>query len=107
MLNEFRVLVSQGKIIVNPTCQMLIHNLETAVWTDKRDKLDKDIFSHHFDHLMALVYLTRVLDMNTNPIPRDFMIDNIRVIEVNFDRNPAKNNAGMALQKAFSGGRRR
>jgi hypothetical protein len=86
MLNEFRFLVSQGKIVVAPTCQMLIHDLETAVWTEKRDKLDQDVFSHHFDHLMALVYLTRVLDMNTNPIPRDFMIDNVRVIEVDFDK---------------------
>jgi hypothetical protein len=105
MLNEFRVLVSQGKIVVAPICQMLIHDLETAVWTERRDKLDQDIFSHHFDHLMALVYLTRVLDVGTNPIPRDFMIDNVRVIEVNFDRKPTYNKEGGALQAAF--GRRR
>lgn len=105
MLNEFRVMVAQGKIVVDPKCQMMIHDLETAVWTDDRKKLDQDVFSHHFDHLMALVYLTRVLDVNTNPIPRDFMIDNVRVIEVTFDRNPVQGESANSLQKAF--GRRR
>ncbi len=106
MLNEFRFMVSQGKIIVSPTCQMLIHDLETAIWTEKRDKLDQDIFSHHFDHLMALVYLTRILDMNTNPIPKDFMIDNVRIIDLNFDKpTGATNKSGSSLAAAF--GRRR
>lgn len=102
MLNEFRVLVAQGKVVVNPSCQMTIHCLETAVWTDRRDKLDQDIYAHHFDHLMALVYLTRVLDMNTNPIPRDFMIDNVRVIEVNFDKSKAEGQSARGMEKAFS-----
>lgn len=102
MLNEFRILVSQGKIVVDPKCRMLIHDLETAVWTDKRDKLDQDIFAHHFDHLMALVYLTRVLDVSTNPIPSDFMIDNVRVIEMNFDKKTAKTESGKALEMAFA-----
>lgn len=105
MLNEFRVLVSQGKIVVSPKCQMLIHDLETAVWDENRKKLDQDIFAHHFDHLMALVYLTRVLDLSSNPIPRDFMIDNVRVIEVNFDAHPQLNGSGSALQTAFGRGR--
>jgi hypothetical protein len=105
MLNEFRILVSQGKIIVSPKCQMLIHDLETAVWTDKRDKLDQDVFAHHFDHLMASVYLTRVLDMNTNPIPKDFMIDGVRVIEVNFDKTKADGPSAKSMEAAF--GRKR
>lgn len=100
MLNEFRVLVAQGKIVVDPSCQMLIHDLEGAVWTDKRDKLDKDVFSHHFDHLMALVYLTRVLDVNTNPIPRDFMIDGVRVIELNFGPTKVTGSAA-SLESVF------
>jgi len=100
MLNEFRVMVSQGKLMVDPKCLMTIHDLETAVWTDRRDKLDQDIFSHHFDHLMALVYLTRTLDVNTNPIPRDFMIDNVRVIEIDWDNKKAQGSAAQ-LEKAF------
>lgn len=101
MLNEFRVLVAQGKIIVDPKCRMMIHDLETAVWTDKRDKLDQDIFAHHFDHLMALVYLTRVLDVSANPIPRDFMIDGVRVIELDFNGKKAATESGRTLEKVF------
>jgi hypothetical protein len=101
MLNEFRVLVNEGKIVVDPTCQMTIHNLETAVWNDKRTKLDQDIFSHHFDHLMALVYTTRVLDQQTNPIPKDYFLDGMRVIDINFDKTTATNNSGRSLEGAF------
>lgn len=109
MLNEFRVLVANGKILVAPTCQMMIHDLETAVWDDNRKKLDQDVFAHHFDHLMALVYLSRVLDVNTNPIPKDFMIDNVRVVELNFDKpgNIAHTPSGRALETAFGARRRR
>ncbi len=101
MLNEFRVLVAQGKVVVDPKCQMLIHCLENAVWTDRRDKLDKDVITRHFDHLMAAVYLTRILDVYSNPIPRDFVIDNVRVIEVTFDKNPVHGEGARALQNAF------
>lgn len=108
MLNEFRVMVAQGKIVVHPNCQMLIHDLENAIWTDKRDKLDKDVFSHHFDHLMALVYLTRTLDVYTNPIPKDYMVDGVRVVELNFDKNAGKANttSGRSIEMAFGGKRK-
>lgn len=106
MLNEFRVLVAQGKVVVRPSCQMLIHCLENGVWDNDRKKLDKDLFAHHFDHLMAAVYLTRMVDWNDNPIPRDFMIDGMRVIDLNFDKTRLDND-GLALQNAFGGSKRR
>lgn len=103
MMNEFRCLVASGKLLVSPKCQMLIHCLENAIWEDenKRNKLTQDAFAHHFDHLMALVYMTRVLDTSTNPIPRDYMIDNVRVTEINFDKMPTKMGSAKALQDAF------
>lgn len=104
MLNEFRVLVAQGKIVVDPKCQMTIHALETAIWDDNRKKLDQDVFAHHFDHLMALVYMTRQIDWNYNPIPKDFMVDNVRIIELNFDKKSSANsNSAKALERAFGG----
>lgn len=104
MINEFRILVMQGKIVVSPKCPMLIHCLENAIWVDetKRDELDQDIVAHHFDHLMALVYMARMVDWNANPIPKDFMIDNVRVIDLNFDKQKAENASGHALQEAFA-----
>lgn len=107
MLNEFRLLVAQGKIQVDPKCSMLIHCLDNAVWDDHRKKLDQDVLAHHFDHLMALVYLTRMIDWHSNPIPKDFMIDDIRVIELTFDKDGVKTASGKALEQAFSSGRRK
>lgn len=107
MMNEFRVLVAGGKIVISPKCQMLIHCLENAIWEDenKRNKLAQDVFAHHFDHLMALVYLTRVLDVATNPIPKDYMIDGVRVTEINFDKTKAQGESAKALENAFGRGR--
>jgi hypothetical protein len=106
MLNQFRVLVNQGKIIVSPKCPMTTHCLANAVWDSKREKLDQDVFARHFDHLMQLVYMTRMLDMATNPIPNDFMIDGINIINLDFNKHNGKSDDAMALEQAF-GGRRR
>lgn len=105
MVNEFRILVAQGKIVVDPKCSLLIHCLENAVWDENRDKLDQDVLAHHFDHLMALIYLTRMVDWQANPIPRDYMIDGVTIIDLNFNKKGNLTDSAMALQKAF-GGRR-
>jgi hypothetical protein len=101
MLHEFRVMVSQGKIAVSPKCPLTQHCLANAIWDEKRAKLDQDVFARHFDHLMQLVYMTRVLDTQTNPIPSDFMLDGIRVIDLNFDKPNVKSGAAQALEEAF------
>lgn len=106
MLQEFRILVMQGKIVVDPRCQLLIHCLENGIWDDKRSKLDQDVLAHHFDHLMALVYLTRQIDWEANPIPRDFMVDNVRIIELDFDSKKGHGKSAIALQGAFGRPRR-
>lgn len=107
MLQEFRILVMRGKIVVDPKCSLTIHCLENGVWTDKHDKLDQDVLAHHFDHLMALVYMARMIDWEANPIPKDFMIDGMRVIELNFDKTKVDGNAARSLESAFGSRRRR
>jgi hypothetical protein len=104
MLNQFRQLVNQGKILVSPECAMTIHCLANAVWDEKRDKLDQDVFARHFDHLMQLVYLTRNVDFNHNPIPPDYMIDGVRVVDLSFDKPNRKSQDARALEEAFQYG---
>lgn len=106
MLNEFRILVSQGKVVIDPKVAMTKHNLETAVWDESRRKLDQDVLAHHFDHLMALVYLSRVLNQNENPIPADYMVDGVRVINMDFDAGRQVSDSAKALEAAFSGAQR-
>lgn len=101
MLNQFRILVSAEKIEVSPTCPMTISNLKSAVWDKARSALDKDPYNHHFDHLMALVYLTRGLVPNENPIPKDFGIDGTRIIDLDFDKKGGKSLGAQALEDAY------
>lgn len=105
MLQEFRILVNAGKIVCSPKATMTAHGLANGIWDEKRDKLDQDVLAHHFDHLMALVYLTRQLDRTTNPIPADFMVDGVRVIDLNFDRVRPGDSARQ-LEGAFKGAQR-
>jgi hypothetical protein len=107
MLNQFRILVAAEKIEVSPTCAMTISNLKSAVWDKTRTALDKDPYNHHFDHLMALVYLTRGLVPNENPIPKDFGVDGTRVIDLNFDRKGGKSLGAQALEEAYKNATRR
>ena len=107
MLNQFRILVSSGKIEVYSTCPMLLSNLKNAVWDKARGKLDKDPFNHHFDHLMALVYLTRGLVPNENPIPTGFGIDGTRIIDLNFDKHGQKSETAKVMEEAFRNVQRR
>lgn len=105
MLNQFRILVAGGKIEVSQTCAMTISNLKSAVWDKTRTALDKDPYNHHFDHLMALVYLTRGLVPNENPIPPNWGVDGSRIIDLNFDKK-LSSGAARALEEAYQKGRR-
>ena len=106
MLNQFRILVGTEKVEVTPECPMTISNLSSAVWDKQRTGLDKDPYNHHFDHLMALVYLTRGLVPNDNPIPKDFGFDGMRVIDLDFSKKGSLSGAAQAMQDAFKKNRR-
>jgi hypothetical protein len=107
MLNQFRILVAQEKIEVYSSCPMILSNLKSAVWDKLRTKLDKDPFNHHFDHLMALVYLTRGLVPNENPVPGNWGVDETRIIDLNFDSHPGKSESAKVMEDAFKAVQRR
>lgn len=100
MLNQFRILVTE-KLEVSPTCAMTLSNLKSAVWDKTRTALDKDPYNHHFDHLMALVYLTRGLVPNENPIPKDYGVDGTRIIDLDFSKKGGKSIGAQALEDAY------
>jgi hypothetical protein len=70
MINAVRLLVSDGRITVNPNCKQLIGCLKYGVYQDsKRHDFGRSKAFGHYDALAALIYLVRNLDQNTNPIP--------------------------------------
>jgi hypothetical protein len=46
--------------------------VRNGIWDKNRQKLAKSRVFGHFDALMALVYLVRNVDKDTNPIPKYF-----------------------------------
>ena len=69
MVNEVRVMVARGQILVNPKCKQLIGCLKYGIWDDKRREFARAKGTYgHYDHLAALIYWVRNLS-KTNPIP--------------------------------------
>lgn len=82
MVNQVRLWVGGGRIIVNPACSELIGCLRYGIWNEKRDEFERfaeESDAHkaygHFDALAALVYFVRNIDIHTNPIPPDYKMD--------------------------------
>lgn len=69
MINEVRLMVQAGQILVNPKCKKLLGCLKYGVWDAKKKAFARSTVYGHFDHLAALVYLVRNLAKHTNPIP--------------------------------------
>jgi hypothetical protein len=74
MVNQMRLFISGGRLVVHPRCQYLLLCLEGGLWEEK-----KRMWSHHkklghYDHLAALMYLIRALDEHSNPIPANLNV---------------------------------
>ncbi len=76
MVNEVRIMVMNGQILVNPRCKHLIGCLKYGVWDAKKKKFAHSKVYHHFDGLAALIYLVRNLAKTSNPIPADHGFEN-------------------------------
>lgn len=72
MVNEVRIMVGQGRILINPKCKMLIGCLKYGIWDKNRKEFARSKVYGHFDWFAALVYLVRNLDTFSNPIPANY-----------------------------------
>lgn len=72
MVNEVRIWVNAGRIIVSPECKLLTGSLAYGVWNENRTDFDRIPKYGHFDALAALMYLIRNIDQNINPIPKTY-----------------------------------
>lgn len=69
MVNEVRIWVGSGRVLVNPRCKQLIGCLRYGVWNEKKTEFERSKAYGHFDALASLVYLVRNVDKSTNPVP--------------------------------------
>lgn len=72
MINEVRLMVQSGRIIINPKCRLTAGSLKYGVWDTKRTGFARSTTYGHFDCLAALIYLVRNLDVVSNPVPLSY-----------------------------------
>jgi hypothetical protein len=75
MVNKLNTWLREGRISVDPSCEMLLGCLKHGIWKEDRENVRS--FSHskkfgHYDHLAALIYMVRNVDVNTNPVPANY-----------------------------------
>lgn len=73
MVNEARTWLREGRVVIDPSCKILLRSLEAGIWT-KPDSNGKRQFDRlpglgHCDHVAALVYMIRSIDVHSNPVP--------------------------------------
>jgi len=70
-LNNLRLLIKNEKIIINPRCVGLIHELENTIWNKNRTSYAR-VGGSHGDLLDALKYLCRHINKTKNPYPDNY-----------------------------------
>lgn len=75
MVNEVRIWVNAGRVIVSPNCKQLIGCLSYGIWNEKRSDFERVPQFGHFDALAALMYLIRNVDQRGNPLPAAFGLE--------------------------------
>lgn len=71
-LNNFRMLLKSGKVIISPKCKNLIAHLKGAVWNKARTSYARcSSDGSHFDTIDAIVYMCRNVNFQRNPFPKD------------------------------------
>ena len=74
MINEVRLMVAAGRVLINPKCKHLIGCMKYGIWDSKHKQFARSSVYGHFDGLASLTYLIRNLDRHTNPIPPNAFI---------------------------------
>lgn len=75
-INQVRLKIQRGEIIINPRCKTLIAHIKHASWA-KSNKNGYKQFAHgsdggHYDALDALIYLVRNVVFGKNPYPSGY-----------------------------------
>lgn len=74
MVNQLRIQVGGGRIVVAPNCTETIGCLKFGIWNEARSSFDRVEEFGHFDALAALIYGNLDIDRSTNPIPANLNI---------------------------------
>jgi uncharacterized protein with NRDE domain len=71
-LNNMRVHIKTGKVIIHPRCKVLISHLSGAIWNRSRTDFARSADKGHYDGVSALSYLIRNINLTKNPYPANY-----------------------------------
>lgn len=71
-LNNMRIMIQQGRIIIHPRCKTLIYHLKNATWAKSKKTYDRSADAGHYDAVDALSYLVRNITYSHNPYPSNY-----------------------------------
>lgn len=71
-LNQIRILISDGRLIINPRCKQLIFHLKNATWNKNKTDYERSLDGGHYDLVDALAYLIRNIAYTKNPYPKGY-----------------------------------
>ena len=103
MVNEVRLFISQGRLIVNPKCVQLVGCLRHGIWSggkNTRRMFARSSTYGHYDALASLVYMIRNLNTIDNPVPAGLSI-NTTDFHINPDMLKEQNDQVKALKKVY------
>lgn len=74
-LNKVRILIGANRVLVDPSCTLLIATLNGAFWKDDLKKdYGRTVALGHMDALDALIYMVRNIRTEINPFPINYDI---------------------------------
>ncbi len=99
-VNEFRVLMRQGRVKIHPRCRGLDRHLRQTVWANHRQADYKRKNGEHGDLLDCAIYLARNLRKTRNPTPIGYGLDpDNQFSSVRTPANPLKKLVGLPRRK--------
>jgi hypothetical protein len=102
MINQFRTLIKNKKILINPRCKHTISHIKNAQWKNANVKIEfgrSEVYGH-YDALAAAYYMARRVEWSKNPYPSDFPgITDKTFIYTDKDQNTS--NAAEVFKKVF------
>lgn len=76
-LNTLRVMLSNGKVVINSKCTTLVRHLRNVKWSSDKNKREfgRSADHGHYDAVDALIYLLRHIQFNKNPYPAHYNLN--------------------------------
>lgn len=105
MVNEVRIWIRAGRILIHPRCQHLIRQLKSAIWNRARTGFERTSTDGHFDGVAALIYMVRNAPIHANPYPA--FAAHVTSATHTVAKTVAETESQRALKQAFGVRRRR